>query len=551
MRVSYPRTPHVPWSPGHTPDDLRAGSVALGGREVVVTEKLDGENTTLYRDGLHARSLDSGHHPSRAKVKALHGRIGPLIPPGWRVCGENLYARHSIAYDDLDAHFYAFSAWSGETCLSWDDTVAFARSLGLPVPRVLWRGVYDERAVRGLAVDTGRAEGYVVRDAGAFTLGEFGSRVAKWVRPRHVKTGTHWMHVAVVPNGLGPRAALWETRSGGVPDIAALAAATGLPATHAEAALDAAARLGGRTGDARLSGVLAALAHDVPRTRLAGRLAARVGPGLARRVADLAGLRPRLSEPFPDERRRAGLLRMSFSADLDVLHALAMAVEPGEEVEWSALHAAELPRARPVYDGFDGDDDVRARRWAETREAFAEGRVHTPEEAGALTWRWREGAFPRLIMLTGPAGSGKSTYAATLGADALVSLDALRAARGSRADQRDNAAVHREGLHRLAGELTGRRTVVWDATCLNPHQRASVHAVAARHDALVTHAVFLTDETELARRNDTREHRVPPHVLAGQLARYTPPYPAEAHRTRYIDADGTVADTAGAPDAHQ
>jgi hypothetical protein len=89
MRVPYPRTPHLPWSPGASSDDVRVADPAgLRGAEVVVTEKLDGENTTLYRDGLHARSPDSAHHPSRAWVKALQGRIGPAIPPGWRVCGE-------------------------------------------------------------------------------------------------------------------------------------------------------------------------------------------------------------------------------------------------------------------------------------------------------------------------------------------------------------------------------------------------------------------------------------------------------------------------------
>lgn len=90
MRIRYPRTPHLPWSPGAGPDDVRiTGLSGLEGRAVVVTGKLDGENTTLYRDGLHARSADSGHHPSRAWVKALHGRIGDAIPAGWRVCGEN------------------------------------------------------------------------------------------------------------------------------------------------------------------------------------------------------------------------------------------------------------------------------------------------------------------------------------------------------------------------------------------------------------------------------------------------------------------------------
>ncbi|MET3986910.1 hypothetical protein ABIC27_004807 [Streptomyces sp. PvR034] len=48
MRTHYPRTPHLPWSPGATPDDVRAGDLSglpgLRGREVVVTEKLDGSN---------------------------------------------------------------------------------------------------------------------------------------------------------------------------------------------------------------------------------------------------------------------------------------------------------------------------------------------------------------------------------------------------------------------------------------------------------------------------------------------------------------------------
>lgn len=141
MRTHYPRTAHLPWSPGATSDDVRiADLAALTGREVVVTEKLDGENTTLYADGLHARSLDSAHHPSRGWVKALQGRIGARVPDGWRVCGENLFARHSIPYKDLESFFYGFSVWDGERCLDWDRTVEFLRDLGIPVPPVLWRG---------------------------------------------------------------------------------------------------------------------------------------------------------------------------------------------------------------------------------------------------------------------------------------------------------------------------------------------------------------------------------------------------------------------------
>ncbi len=318
MRTHYPRTPHLPWSPGVGSDDVRAGDLSgLAGREVVVTEKLDGENTTLYADGLHARSLDSAHHPSRAWVKALQGRMARSIPPGRRVCGENLYARHSIGYEDLASWFYAFSVWDGGRCLDWDETVRFTRRLGVPVPPVLWRGTFDERALRALRLDTARQEGYVVRTVEGFGREEFGGRVAKWVRGGHVQTSAHWMLAPVVVNGRDPRAAaLWEVRSGAVADVPALLAALGM-AEQDLGGQDVAARAGavvaevsarldllGRPGDVRLSGVLAALLHGTRRGRLMPRLAERLGVPVARRVADLVGLHGRLHSPYPEEERR-------------------------------------------------------------------------------------------------------------------------------------------------------------------------------------------------------------------------------------------------------
>ncbi|WP_327251177.1 RNA ligase family protein [Streptomyces sp. NBC_01244] len=606
MRTHYPRTPHLPWSPGATSDDVRTtgpGMLAgFAGREVVVTEKLDGENTTLYTDGLHARSLDSGHHPSRAWVKALQSRIGPGIPAGWRVCGENVYARHSLAYGELDAWFYGFSVWDGDHCLDWDRTVLFLRGLGVPGPRVLWRGVFDERALRRLRLDTARQEGYVVRTTAGFERADFGRCVAKWVRGGHVQTDTHWMYAQVVVNGLGPAAALWDARSGADPDTAGLLRAVGADPAVEAAGVEAAAvedlvaevadRIDGlsvrRSGEDRLAGVLAAALHGVPRAALASRLASGpLGMATARRVADLVGLHPALRKPFPypDTERRAGLVRMAEAADLGVLHALAGAVSgpggpvgspgsgeggeqgdgAGECVEWSALHAEEAGLLGPApldplraglrealaAAGIGGDDDAADRCWAEARHAFGQGRLTGAEEAVAATWRWRDGAaFPRLVQLCGPSGSGKSTYARDLpGVEAYISLDDLRGARGSRADQRDNADVLREGLDRLDAALASaaRRggTVVWDATSLTARQRGLAGTVARRRDALVTHAVLLVEEAELMRRNSTRAHPVPEQVLTSQLRRFAPPYPGEAHRTWYVGAGGAVEDTAG------
>lgn len=202
----YPSTPHLPWSPGASADDVWVDTIAqFDGREVVVTEKMDGENTTMYRDHMHARSLDSRHHPSRSWVKALHSQIAHLIPAGWRVCGENLYARHSIAYEGLTSYFVVFSIWDERNvCLSWADTVEWAALLGLEVAPVLWSGVWDARALMQLAdeLDLTRQEGYVVRDADAFAFEDFTTHIAKWVRPDHVQTDQHWMHGPIIPNGL-------------------------------------------------------------------------------------------------------------------------------------------------------------------------------------------------------------------------------------------------------------------------------------------------------------------------------------------------------------
>jgi hypothetical protein len=111
--VKYPRTFHLPWSQGATDDDKVLSSVKhFEGKEVVISEKKDGENTTIYSDGYcHARSLDSAHHPSRSWVKSLASSLVGSIPEGWRICGENLYARHSISYEALPSYFMVFGIY--------------------------------------------------------------------------------------------------------------------------------------------------------------------------------------------------------------------------------------------------------------------------------------------------------------------------------------------------------------------------------------------------------------------------------------------------------
>lgn len=203
MKHKFPRIPHCFWSEGQTSDDktLKNCDHFLG-KEVVVSVKYDGENFSLARDYCHARSLDSKDHDSRSWIKQLHGQIKNEIPADWIIAGENLFAKHSLKYNDLKSYFYVFGIWEGKKYMAWDDVVAFSKILGLETVDVMWRGIWDEDLIRKIKVDTTVQEGYVVRAAASFNYEDFKSNVCKWVRPSHVTSPSHWMHEQIEKNEL-------------------------------------------------------------------------------------------------------------------------------------------------------------------------------------------------------------------------------------------------------------------------------------------------------------------------------------------------------------
>jgi hypothetical protein len=207
--VKHARTVHLPWSPGATADDIELGDLkGFAGHEVVVTEKADGENTSVYRDHVHARSIDSKYHPSRERVKKLQAEVGWEIPEGWRVVGENMQAKHAIYYDALPSYFLVFAVFNERNeCLSWDETLEWAELLGLATVPVLYRGPWDEEAVKacwtGESRLGGKQEGYVVRVADRIPYRDWQRQVAKYVRQGHVLEGSeHWAHEEMTPNKL-------------------------------------------------------------------------------------------------------------------------------------------------------------------------------------------------------------------------------------------------------------------------------------------------------------------------------------------------------------
>jgi hypothetical protein len=210
-RVKYSRTSHVPWSKGLTNDDrvLEENFLNLwNGVEIVITEKRDGEQSNLYNDGIHARSIDFSSHPSRDRLRALHSQIAHDIPDNWRITGENLTAMHSIHYKHLDTFFEVFGIWNGLECFSWQDTELYAGLLGLKTVPLLWRGVWNTEVKKSCIGNTlfinkslDKIEGYVIRPAQKFQYKDFNKVVGKFVRANHVdSTKHHWFGSQLVWN---------------------------------------------------------------------------------------------------------------------------------------------------------------------------------------------------------------------------------------------------------------------------------------------------------------------------------------------------------------
>tara|TARA_Y100000310_G_C20667207_1_gene808236 strand:+ start:161 stop:832 length:672 start_codon:yes stop_codon:yes gene_type:complete len=210
LHYKYPKTQHLSYSSRSSitqKDRQLSNEDHFAGMQVVVSEKLDGEGASLYRNFIHARSLSGRDHFSRHWVKGLHGEIKDAIPEGWRICGENMFAKHSIFYKELPSYFIVFGIYNNKNkCLSVDEMIFWCKSLRLEYVPILYDGLYDEKKIRacftGQSRFGGLQEGYVVRNMDLFHYDDFQGNVAKYVRPSHVQTSEFWLHQKIIPNQL-------------------------------------------------------------------------------------------------------------------------------------------------------------------------------------------------------------------------------------------------------------------------------------------------------------------------------------------------------------
>jgi len=208
MLYKHPRIPHLPWSPGSSADDLRMSGTGLFKKKyVTATIKMDGMNVSMYNDWIHARSTEYlMRHESTDFIKLMWSQIRHDIPKDWRVCGENLYAKHSIHYKNLPDYFLVHSIWNEKNeCLPWCETEEWAELLGFKTVPVIYCGMFDETIFRHMYSSTfngDECEGFVVRLSDRFPYGFAPISMAKYVREGHVQTDEHWLEQPVVKNGL-------------------------------------------------------------------------------------------------------------------------------------------------------------------------------------------------------------------------------------------------------------------------------------------------------------------------------------------------------------
>lgn len=204
-RKSYPRTPHLPYSPGGTSDDKRLeSSEHFLNKHVIITEKLDGGCTLLQDGQVYARSVNVGSsHESFDFIKRIYAEKCNVCPglKHFSLYGENLYAVHSIEYKKLFNPFYLFHVLFSGNFWGWDGVKGFASTYGfLTVPEI-FRGTFKtetqlqiwmEENIKNESVFGGPREGFVIRTSGAFEFADFKKNMAKYVRPNHVQTDERW-----------------------------------------------------------------------------------------------------------------------------------------------------------------------------------------------------------------------------------------------------------------------------------------------------------------------------------------------------------------------
>lgn len=208
VSTKYPRTYHFPFSPGLQNDDKRVGEDwfdYLRDKELVLTEKLDGQNQYISKDGVYARShaafTENPWDRNLTEPGGIYDQCKNYLSEDEGIYGENLYAIHSIEYTELPAYFFMFAVRDSEKFYSHQEFIEMSEIVGIPTVPILEIRKFstpkelEERINYWMAQGSKFGpviEGIVVKNTESFPVEDFQYNVIKYVRANHVQTDEHW-----------------------------------------------------------------------------------------------------------------------------------------------------------------------------------------------------------------------------------------------------------------------------------------------------------------------------------------------------------------------
>lgn len=207
--TKYPKTPHLPCSEGVQKDDTQLKDYSnFIGKTISITEKMDGENISIYKDYWHCRSIDSVHKQYHSYLQnKILPQIQPLLKDNQKIIGEYLYAEHSIHYNNLLSYFQVFAMIQDNYVLGQSLTRQLCDKYGLVhvpflgiIQNFQLKDVKQLKEIANTVIEKG-GEGIVIRNNDFFYLEDFSKNVAKYVRKNYIQTDEHWSS-HIYKNGL-------------------------------------------------------------------------------------------------------------------------------------------------------------------------------------------------------------------------------------------------------------------------------------------------------------------------------------------------------------
>lgn len=211
------KTFHVPWSEGTDSTDRKNWNYwtdIQSIKELVFTEKLDGQGSCLNEFGVFARSHAApSDKPWDDYLKVKHARIvSDLKAEHIELFGESMYAIHSIEYPRLDEHFKLFAVRQLDRWLSWEEVKEWAFMFDMSTVPVIGRRMvadFNEESLKEYVKETAKGpsafgsldvlenkpcsmEGIVFRNVEGYHVDGFVQNVFKIVRKSHVRTSDRW-----------------------------------------------------------------------------------------------------------------------------------------------------------------------------------------------------------------------------------------------------------------------------------------------------------------------------------------------------------------------